>query len=237
MTTVLVIQNEASDPPGLVGQWIQESGIHLRILHAYSGDVVPRSVPADVHAIVVLGGSMGANDDAKHPWLTDVKALLADAVARDISVLGLCLGGQLLATALGGTVEGAQAIEIGVSDVVIRDDAKADAVLGAYAGTVVPAAQWHQDYISIPPTEAVVLADNANCPVQAFRFGRSAYGFQFHPEVDTEIFDSWFVAGDAVMSKASRAREDLVAQVDDALPELIQTWKPIITSWMTLINQ
>jgi len=233
MATVLVIQNEASDPPGLVGKWLEESGIHLEIVRPYAGDAVPRAVPHDVHGVVVLGGSMGANDDAKYSWLAEVKALLSDAVLNETPVLGLCLGGQLLAVALGGRVESAPNVEIGVTEVHVTPQAATDRLFGNGIPSTLKAVQWHQDYISELPNEAVCLVTSAQCAVQAFRFGASAYGFQFHPEVDVDIFSSWFVAGDEVMLKATKSQAELVDQVQQAVPQLIQTWKPVVQRWVT----
>ena len=94
---VLAIQNDQTDPPLLVGQWLAESGISVQVIEACFGEQVPAAVPPGVHGVLALGGVMGAGDDGVAPWLVAERALLADATDRGIPVLGLCLGAQLLA--------------------------------------------------------------------------------------------------------------------------------------------
>ena len=102
---VLAIQNDPTDPPLLVGEWLEEDGIRVEVVRACSATRCPAACPPGVDGVLVLGGAMGAYDDDVAPWLADEQALLADAVERGTPVLGLCLGGQLLAAAIGGRVE------------------------------------------------------------------------------------------------------------------------------------
>ena len=111
---VLAIQNDPTDPPLMVGEWLAEAGLAVQVIHACFGEQVPAVVPAGVHGLLPLGGVMGATDDDIAPWLVAERALLADATARGVPVLGLCLGAQLLATATGGRVELGPVTEIGV---------------------------------------------------------------------------------------------------------------------------
>ncbi|MGH3509083.1 MAG: type 1 glutamine amidotransferase, partial [Nocardioidaceae bacterium] len=100
---ILVIEHEEQCPPGWLGEWLVEAGASLDVRRAYAGQPLPNRLTHH-DGLVVLGGSMGANDDAKHGWLTATKQLLRQAVADDVPTLGVCLGHQLLAAALGGTV-------------------------------------------------------------------------------------------------------------------------------------
>ena len=116
-------------------------------------------------------------------------ALLHAVVERELPILGVCLGAQLLAVALGARVEKGSRPEVGVGEVRLTRDGRGDPVL-APAGPTVPVVHWHEDTFEIPKS-AVRLADSALYPNQAFRVGRSGYGFQFHVEVDRALADAW----------------------------------------------
>ena len=212
---VLVVQNEVDDPVALVGQWISEVGVDVEVIHAYRGETVPAALPAQYSGAIAMGGYMGANDDIEFPWLIPARSLMKDLVANDIPFFGICLGGQLLATAVDGKVGPTPSPEIGVVSFRVTADAAQDAVFGKLAGKEVIAAEWHKDYITDLPDEAVVLAGNDACPVQAFRIGQNVYGVQFHPEAvltqyGYELLANWLeICGD----KGARARSEGLSPV------------------------
>ena len=209
---VLVIQNEVDDPVALVGEWISEVGVDVEVIHAYRGETVPASLPAKYSGSIAMGGYMGANDDLEFPWLIDARSLMKDVVANDIPFFGICLGGQLLAAAIDGKVGPTPVPEIGVASFRVTADAATDSVFGHLAGKDVIAAEWHKDYISDLPDDAVVLAANDVGPVQAFRMGENVYGVQFHPEIDSEIFSSW-AATDDELAKLDHTSEQACQQL------------------------
>jgi GMP synthase-like glutamine amidotransferase len=182
-----------------------------------------------------MGGYMGANDDIEFPWLIDARSLMKDVVANDIPFFGICLGGQLLAAAIDGKVGPTPVPEIGVASFRVTADAATDSVFGHLAGKDVIAAEWHKDYITDLPDDAVVLAGNDVCPVQAFRMGENVYGVQFHPEIDSEIFSSW-AATDDELAKLDHTIEQACQQVASAEAELIKTWKPAFQAWAQLVK-
>lgn len=232
---VLVIQNEIDDPVALVGQWINEVGVDVEVIHAYRGETVPAALPAQYSGAITMGGYMGANDDIEFPWLIEARSLIKDVVANDIPFFGICLGGQLLATAVDGKVGPTPLPEIGVVTFRVTADAAQDAVFGKLAGKEVIAAEWHKDYITDLPDEAVVLAGNDACPVQAFRIGQNVYGVQFHPEIDSEIFSSW-AATDDELAKLDHTMDQACQQVAAAETELTKTWKPAFQAWAQLVK-
>lgn len=151
---VLAIRNDLTDPPLLVGDWLGELGIEIRLVCADAGESVPSSVPEGIDGIIPMGGGMGANDDDIAPWLPDERALLRDAVDRGVPVFGICLGGQLLAAANDGVVELGETTEIGLSFIERTAEGEADPVIAAIgAGPSIPAAQWHQDHVAVLPPE------------------------------------------------------------------------------------
>jgi GMP synthase (glutamine-hydrolysing) len=136
---------------------------------------------------------MSVHDTDAHPWLAGERSLLADAVEMAVPVLGIGLGAQQLALALGAQVAPGSP-ESGVGEVVLTADGRRDPVLGPeYGGlatTSVPCVHWHRDTFSLP-ARAVHLAASRGTPHQAFRYGSRAYGFQFHIEVDSNLAQGW----------------------------------------------
>ena len=239
---VLVVQNEAIDPITLVGEWLTEVGIEMEVIKVNEGDQIPVEIPAGISGLIVLGGTMSANDDHKFSWLGDERKLLADAVDSDTPTVGICLGGQMLATAVGGAVDRAPVGEIGLHRFTVSEKASSDPVLKSIAGKSVPATQWHQDYVADLPDEAEVLAGNDVCPVQIFRIGKKVYGFQFHPEVDNALFDSWAHGADDdeafnnQAGKITKTAAQSATEITAAQEELIATWKPVIQAWADVVK-
>lgn len=173
--------------PGLLGTAARAAGVPVRPVRVYVGDPVPRV--DEVQGVVVMGGPMGALDDAAHPSLPAERALLAGAVAAGVPVLGVCLGAQLLAAAAGAEVTRAPVPEHGVGAVTLTAEGVADPLLGGL-GDDLPVVHWHGDTFGIPDA-AVRLAGSAECENQAFRLGPRAWGLQFHVEVDPALVDAW----------------------------------------------
>lgn len=235
---VLVIENDATCPPALVGEWLRDAGIELRVIAAHAGDALPIAVPDDVDAVLPLGGVVGANDDHIATWLPAERALLGNAASRGIPVFGICLGGQLLAAATGGRVEVSEATEIGVAEVSRTMDGLADPVTGALvpvSGDTVPAAQWHLDRITRLPDDAVLLMTNDACPVQAFRLGEAAYGLQMHPEVDRAIFEDWAKDSGTSVPRTSVTPVEAVRTFEARADDLTRAWRPAVEAWAGLV--
>jgi GMP synthase-like glutamine amidotransferase len=177
-----VLQHVPFEGPGLIAARAHAHGVQLDRRHLYRGDAVPRL--DELSGLVVLGGPMGVADTEQHPHLTGEIDLLAAAVAAGLPVLGVCLGAQLLACALGGEVGPAGTAEVGLGTVALTPAGERDGVLGP-SGRVVPVLHWHEDTFIIPPG-AQLLASSNRCVNQAFRVGR-AYGLQFHVELDAAL--------------------------------------------------
>ncbi len=189
---VAVLQHAAHEGPGLVGPALRSAGLAVSVVRLDRGERLPP--PGALSGLVVLGGPMGVGDEDAHPWLGPERHLLADAVADGLPVLGVCLGAQQLAAALGAEVRAAVEPEVGLGTVVLTPAGRRDPVLGPeYGGlgvTEVPCVHWHADTFALPEG-AVHLAATRAVPHQAFRVGEHAYGIQFHVEVDDGLAAAW----------------------------------------------
>ena len=222
---ILAIQNDETDAPHLVGRWLEELGFEIQVLRAFAGESVPISVPSNVAALLPLGGHMNATEDHLHPWLAPERALLKDAIDRDIPIFAICLGTQLLAVAGGGKVERAELGEVGIYE--IRRNEVADSIFNFDAP--VPAAQWHEDQVTVLPTDATLLASSELCENQIYRIGTNTYGVQFHPEIDLEVVKWWEAEADNAFKDSGKAT--IQPEMAAAEAQLVKTWKPIVQSW------
>jgi GMP synthase-like glutamine amidotransferase len=193
MRDVLLVQNSRSGGPGRWGGWLEEAGLRLDVVHAYDGEPVPDRLRHD--AMIMLGGGYLPGDDDRAPWLAPTRKLVAEALAAEVPLFGICLGGQMIAEVAGGEVTAdAGAPENGSLPVTIRPEAADDPLFHDLPG-VVPAIEHHVDAITALPPGAVWLAETARCPYQAFRVGGRAWGVQFHPEVPPARIREWRADG------------------------------------------
>jgi GMP synthase-like glutamine amidotransferase len=228
---ILAIQNDPTDPPHLAGRWLMELGFEIKILRAFEGEIVPAKVPDGVAGLMPLGGHMGALDDHIADWLPNERAMLADAVARDIPIFAICLGAQLLAEATGGTVARAEIGEIGIYSIELSAAGESDPILTVDTGALV--AQWHEDFVQVLPPAAVHLASSALCPNQIYRIGAKTYAVQFHPEIDTSIIQDWESHADNAFIESGK--QTVEHEMAAAEAELARIWKPVIQNWGRLV--
>lgn len=230
---ILVVQHETDCPTGWVGDWLVEAGAVLDVRHPYRGDDLPPNLDG-FSGLLVLGGSMGANDDADHAWLPATKALIREGAVRRVPVLGICLGHQLCAVALGGeVVRNPRGQQIGVISVGWADEAATDELFGATAGPV-RAVQWNNDIVSRLPEGAVLLAETPAGEVQAARFAPTVWGVQWHPEAGHDIIRTWV---DEDRDDAAERGIDVdfhVNAVAEAEQEMRTTWRPLAERFLAL---
>ncbi|MGJ6968081.1 type 1 glutamine amidotransferase [Streptosporangium sp. G11] len=177
----VVIQHVPFEGPGLIAPALSAAGAEVRVVRVDLHESLPETSQLDV--LVVLGGPMGALDDRDHRHLAGERELIARCVRQGRPVLGVCLGAQLLAAALGAGVSRGPAIEVGTGTVTLTPDGLADPVFGP-SGPELPVVHWHQDTFELPE-RGVLLARSEQYAHQAFRVGES-YGLQFHVELDAD---------------------------------------------------
>jgi GMP synthase (glutamine-hydrolysing) len=191
---LLVVEHEEDAPPALLAEAAAAAGVELRVARPYAGDPLPDGLDGAA-GLVVLGGEMGVGDAASWPHLRTTMALIRHAAERAAPVLGVCLGAQLAAEALGGRAyPGASGLEVGWVEVALTPEGRDDPVVGALLdgdpGAPAVVFQWHKDTYD-PPPGASLLASGDRYRQQAFRLG-SVVGVQFHPEVDAATLTGWY---------------------------------------------
>jgi GMP synthase-like glutamine amidotransferase len=184
----VAIQHVPFESPGLIAEVAGRRGIELRQCHPYRGEPLPPENELD--GLVVMGGPMGAGDTVEHPYLAHEAELIASMVRTGRPVLGVCLGAQLLARALGARIYRGEQAEIGFGTVSLTQAGLEDPVLGSLGVEILPVMHWHQDTFDLP-AQALWLARSELFAHQAFRVGKRAYGLQFHLEVDRELARAW----------------------------------------------
>ncbi|MCW2928963.1 MAG: amidotransferase [Thermoleophilia bacterium] len=173
------LQHSERVRPLTVGEWAQLRGLELRVVRVDEDEDLPPL--EEVERLVVLGGGMNTDDSALHPWLDDEREFLTQVVALGRArVLAICLGSQLVAEVLGGTVGRADVPEIGWHEVELTEAGAASPVFGALPRRF-EAMQWHGDAWQLPPG-AVLTVTGATCATQGFSFEDRVHAVQFHPE-------------------------------------------------------
>lgn len=230
---VLVVEHEAQCPSGWMGEWLTDAGCDLDVRRPYRGDALPADL-REHQSMVILGGSMNAYSDVDCPWLVEVKNLVRSAVEDGTPTLGICLGHQLIAVALGGEVhKNPHGQQIGVPVVGWQPAARED-VLFAELTDARTAVQWNNDVVRELPAGSVVLAQTERGEIQAVRFAPNIWGVQWHPEAGEEIVTAW----------AENDRDDAwergidvgeyVAMVAAARPELRSSWRGLANRFAVL---
>lgn len=232
---VLVVQHQPLCPPGWVGQWLTEEGLRVDVRHPYADDPLPEDLRAH-DGLLVLGGHMGANDDDAYPWLSPTKDLIRWGAEDGVPVLGICLGHQLAAVALGGeVVVNPTGKRRGVLDTGWGPAAVHDEVLG---GCGPRAVFWHRDVVRRVPEGSQALARAHTGELVAARFAPTVWGLQCHPEARPEIVTGWAAKDRALAVSVGEqaAIERALAAVVGAQSELEAAWRPLATGFAAQVH-
>ena len=211
---ILIFQHLAVETAGVFADLWAAAGHRMTVVALDEGAPIPPLDGFDL--LAVMGGPMDVWQEAEHPWLIAEKAAIRDWVTRlDRPYFGVCLGHQLLAAALGGRVGVMPAPEVGLAEVHLTAEGRADAL---FAG--LPAAmttlQWHGAAVTALPPGGVTLAQNGACAVQALRVGRRAWGVQYHLEITPRTVADW-QAIPAYRASLERALGPAAAGLDEAV--------------------
>ena len=186
---LLVLQHIPVEHPGVFRDFLKEDGVDWDVVELDGGEPIPSLAGYD--ALWVMGGPMDVWEEERYPWLVDEKAVIREAVsARGMPFLGICLGHQLLADALGGAVAPMAQPEVGILDVELTPAGRSDPLLAGLPQGF-KCLQWHDAEVVEPPPDATVLAGSSRCAVQALRVGENAYGLQYHVELTASTVSEW----------------------------------------------
>jgi GMP synthase (glutamine-hydrolysing) len=232
---VLVLQHIACEPPGVFEDLLHERSDVLTRVEVDEGEPLPDWRAFD--AIVAMGGPMGAYDEAAFPWLADEKRLIAEAVRGGTPFFGVCLGAQLLASALGARVYAGGQPEVGILPIEVTEAGSVDRVIGGLPSSF-PTLQWHGDTFDLPEG-AELLASSSAYPNQVFRVGDSAYGVQFHIEVTDDMAAEWgrvpAYAASLEKVRGPGALDALLAEFAGVAPDMREHARMLFESWLILV--
>jgi GMP synthase-like glutamine amidotransferase len=220
------LQHVEYEPPGYVAEWAREQGDEVTGTHLHDGESLPE--PDAFDWLVVMGGPMGVYDDEEHPWLVDEQALIQEAITAEKGVLGICLGAQLVAAALGADVYPAEESEIGWFPVEATPAASATPF--SSLGETYEAFHWHGDTYDLP-AGATHVARTGACENQAFlaEDGR-VVGLQFHLEVTPETVEELLGSAEALGDEPHVQDASTICEGVDQLDALHGRLEPILES-------
>ena len=225
---ILAFRHVPFEGLGRIEPILLSQGFEVHHADLYQANAAPPD-PALYQALIFMGGPMSVNDDLA--WLRREEIIIRDAVRRGIPVLGICLGSQLIAHALGAPVRRNPVKEIGWFEIEFTPDAREDPLVGG-----LPAREmvfhWHGETFDLPDG-TVLLASSDRCRNQAFRLGTAVYGLQFHPEVTPAMIADWCRQDE----NCGDVRE-LETPVDPGAhaPRLAEIWDPVFERWCAAVR-
>lgn len=186
---ILVFTHARVEHPGVFRDFWAEAGHEWTRVELDAGEPIPRLEPFD--ALIAMGGPMDVWEDERHPWLEQEKAAVRDWVeGMRRPFLGVCLGHQILAAALGGRVSPMARSEVGLAEAALTPAGR-ESPLYAGMATSLETFQWHSSEVTRLPEGAVRLAENEACAIQAFAWGERAFGIQYHCEITATTVAEW----------------------------------------------
>lgn len=230
---VLAIQHNRCETLGTIADALGAAGIPFEVVRTFEGRPVPNTIKG-FNGLIIMGGPMGVYEQDRHPFLRQEIRLIEDALRQDRPLLGVCLGSQLLAAALGAPVTKGKSKEIGWHSITLKRAAAQDPLWAELESSFV-AYHWHGDVFELP-SGAVSLASSEKTSHQAFRYGRSAYGVLFHMEVTERIIQEMVKAFQDELQSEGLDGLRIVQQTPKHLPRLGEIGKSVFTRWAGLVG-
>jgi GMP synthase (glutamine-hydrolysing) len=231
--SVYVLEHTQAERLGVIAEGLAREDVEARPVRIFAGEPIPSTLDG-IGGLVVMGGPMGVYEHQRYGFLRAELRLIEQALAREVPVLGVCLGSQLLAHTLGAHVAPAPQKEIGWFPVTISEHAPRDTLLADVEPSFVPF-HWHGDAFDLP-AGAVPLAASTGTPLQAFRYGSNAYGFLFHMEVTEDIVRAMVDEFSGEITAAKVDRQTLLDGIDEFLPRLESIGEMVFGRWAALVR-
>lgn len=235
---LLVLQHVRVEHPGVFRDFLRADGVQIDTVQLGDGEKIP---PLDPYGMMlVMGGPQDVWQENQHPWLVEEKsAIRRFVVDMERPYLGICLGHQLLAAAIGGSVVLAERAEVGVMPVSMTQAGKADPFLQGIPDPLT-VLQWHSAEVTFLPSNTQVLAASEACAIQAFRYGRHAYGLQCHVEITPDTVPEWAAIPEYAMAleklMGAGASTALEATVEKQLPSFRRNAEMLYRNYMKIIE-
>ena len=230
----MALRHVAFEDLGLLAPILEREGWDVAFCEAAVDDVLHRSIK-DAELLIVLGGPIGVYDSDNYPFLNSEISLIEYRLSRDLPTLGICLGSQLMAKALGGRVFNGPVKEIGWGPIDLTAEGMSSC-LSAVQGEGAVVLHWHGDTFDLPP-EATRLASNENYENQAFAYGRNALALQFHLEADPKQLEEWYVGHTAELAATKVSIRDLRAATQRHESGLALRANLVFSAWLDQIDR
>jgi GMP synthase-like glutamine amidotransferase len=219
---LLALENVEGEHLGCFEQLAEARGISVEYRRLWRGDDLEDALEYDL--IVILGGPMSVNDEESYPYLAEEKAMIRRALAENKPLLGVCLGAQLIASALGARVYPGEEKELGWYPLTLTQEGKQDEVFSAFPSRL-EVFQWHGETFDLP-REATLLASSQLYPHQAFRVGRS-YALQYHLEVTSQMVREW-------SREVPDKRDEILLNLEERVAKLNHWAEVFFDRWLRL---
>jgi len=227
MAKIWVIQHHQVENLGNIAEALEGAALAWQYIRTFEGQPVPKDMKG-AGGLILMGGPQGVYEADEAPYLKDEMRLIESALKDNRPVLGVCLGSQLLAAALGAKVYQGARREIGWYPVRLTSEARNDRLLNGVPEQFT-AFHWHGDIFDLPH-DSVTLASSEISPIQAFRYGDKAYGFLCHLEV-TEASVQAMVREFTDETKHASLRGDILGGIDDNAEPLAEIAETVFGRW------
>ena len=230
---ILIVKHVGVEGPGSIGTHLQQQGIPYRTLNLEANEPFPK-LDSLTH-IILLGGPMNVYEEDQYPFLVKEDLFIKEAIQRGKRILGICLGAQLIAKALGAKVYRAPVKEIGWYDLSLTEEGRRDRMFCHFQNTF-SAFQWHEDTFELPKA-AKLIASSDPVSNQAFRYGENAYGLQFHLEATEEKIRDWMKTYERefeVEASSRFSREEILSDTRLKWPQYSTSGQALITQYLNL---
>jgi len=232
LSAIIVLEHAEPETSGLIGDVLLERGVELTRVLADRGQPIPVSME-DHAGLLVMGGPMGVYEADRYPHLREEIRLIRQAVEASKPVLGICLGSQLVAAALGADVRPHRK-EIGWHEVTLTEEAARDS-LWKEIDSPLDVLHWHGDAFDLP-SGARHLASSALTRYQSFGFGENVYGILFHMEMDEGMIQALADRFPDDLTKTGTTKEALVSRIGTSLPEMRRVGRIVFERWAALLR-